>query len=113
MCVRNQKKDNFKRIFLWQKIDICRFVNEVETYANSMFKRYLIWANETFQGVIHKCPYRILLVRNLTLSLDPSFEIDTIVPNGEIRHRINLYNNKDKNIGTFQIIWKQDLINVI
>lgn len=107
---RSQRKDNFQRVFAWEKIDICRFVNDIDSYSSTMFKRYLTWANETFQGVIHKCPYRSLVVTNVTLSLD-SFEFDTIVPNGEVKLIVKLYNNRDRNIGTFHLTWIQSLID--
>lgn len=110
---RSQSKESFQRVFLWEKIDICKFVNEIDSFStNTIIQSYLLWANETFQGVIHKCPYRKLSVSNLTLSLDSSYEIDTIVPNGEIIHKIHLYNSRDRNIGTFRIIWKQNLIDL-
>lgn len=108
---RSKYKENFMRVFAWDRIEICRFANEIGSYTtSSLITKYLLWANESFQGVLHKCPYTELTVTNLTLSLD-SNEFETIVPNGEIQLKVHLYNNRDRNIGTLQLTWNQSLID--
>lgn len=103
-------KDKFQKIFAWDRIEICRFSNEIGSYTSSMITEYLLWVNETYQGIFHKCPYRELTVTNLTLSLDTN-DFDTIVPNGEVMLKVHLYNQRDSNIGTMQLTWNQSLIN--
>lgn len=111
MLRRSYRNESFMKVIIWHKIDVCRFANDVNSYATSMFKGYLIYINETFKGVLHKCPYRDLSLTNLSMSLDSSFEIDTIIPNGENLVMIHLYNNRDPNIGRIEIIWSQKLVD--
>lgn len=108
---RFNSDETFRQIFKWEKIDVCKFSNDLDSFTSAIFKKYLLWANQTFQGVFHKCPYRELIVENLTLSLS-SYEVDSFVPNGEIGMKVHLFNNRDHNIGTLKLLWKQNYIDV-
>lgn len=108
---RRNSKETFRRIYRWDKFDVCRFTNDIDTLTSSIFKHYLLWANETFQGLLHKCPYKDLILKSLTVSIS-SYEVDTFVPNGELRLIVNIFNNRDRNIVSFKLSWEQNYIDV-
>lgn len=112
---RRSQKDQYKRILGWPKIDLCKFADDVETY--SVLKSYLDYANNTFNGFIHRCPYRIAHIPNATISFDQNYTRDdetptTIFPNGENRFTVKFYNNRDKNIFTLEFMMMISMIMI-
>lgn len=101
---------DYMSILSWKKVDLCKFTNDVNSFP--IIKDYLIRANQSYHGIIHKCPYESFNV-NLTVSFYDAFNLTNVfVPNGELRMRVHIFNNRDRNIGTLQISWIRNVVVV-
>lgn len=106
---RRTKTVAFSQFFNWDKIDICKLTEDVNSYH--LFRDYLKIVNDKFNGLIHSCPYRGLNFINASISAI-SDNLHSIWPNGEIKVCVNLYSRKGKQIMFYQIVVEQNLKKV-
>lgn len=106
------KKDSKKYVpvISWKKIDICKFTEDYNTLP--IIKDFLIHANESLTGLVHKCPYTGIALKNITYSLnrDQTPMFLPFMPNGEVKLVLLIYNNRDKNIATIQLCWTRWIV---
>lgn len=94
----------FRQIFIFRDLKGCD-LSEMAV-SNFVLKPMLEWFNETFQGIIHKCPYEgTTKFINITMDGDNSanqkFYAMQNLPNGEYKFNLKLYNSDDDNILNF------------
>lgn len=71
---------------------------------------YLVYFNETLQGLIHRCPYQGAF---FNVSFSSANQLKTnrfIFPNGDLQAFVHIYNNRDKNILSFYFMWTRHLV---
>lgn len=104
---RKSSTDEFARILRWDKVDICKFAANVDSY--SVFKEHLKSVNRTFGGIIHPCPYKgALIIDKISLSLNYLNPAKTsLFPNGESKIAVHAYNNKNPDLMYYQLTFKQ------
>lgn len=106
---RKVSGDEFKRILGWPKIDVCKFANDVDKYP--IIKNQLRVVNESLNGFLHQCPYKKVEIVNATFSLKGRENLEAFVfPNGENKFNVRIYNNRDKNILSLEIVLMQQLV---
>lgn len=55
---------NFRQFISLKNVEVCPIIASIENFP--YFKGYLNWFRNTFPGLVHKCPYKELLVINAT-----------------------------------------------
>lgn len=106
---RKTAKDKFIRTFKWDKIDICKLAADVDSY--NLIRKHLKDVNDTFGGIMHRCPYRGFNISGVSLSLEYWLEegisSNTFLPNGENSLLAHLYSIKDKTFLFYQLTFAQ------
>lgn len=103
---RKSNKFEFKKVLGWNKIDLCKFAQNMDSYM--MVKEHLLTINQYFNGVLHPCPYdrfffeKVNFLRQMQLT-----DGSSIFPDGDLRVSVRFYNNRQNNILFFQVTWKQ------
>lgn len=102
----------FKRLLYFPKIDACSFTEQIDSKF-SVLKSQILYLNYTMNGSLHKCPYTKFEVTNFTLSLHGDEKLEYFnLPNGVIKTRIQLYNNRDKNIIFFEMVVLKNIVKI-
>lgn len=95
-------------ILSWEKIDICKLANDVNAFP--MIRDVVFKVNKQLK-LLHPCPYENLDVTNITFSISnyrqPSMPL---VPNGNLKLMILVYNNREKNLLTLQYLWTRHIV---
>lgn len=70
--------------------------------------------NGTLNGIIHKCPYTSISIKNMTFSFyrDYQSSYSFMSENGVFKVKLHIYNNREKNIVTIEYTWKRQIIYV-
>lgn len=103
---RKSSKFEYRKILGWNKMDICKFTENMETYT--MLKEHLLNLNKDFGDLIHNCPYKNIILDKLNFLRERRGPNATsLFPNGDLKALLRCYNNRQKNILFFQTSWKQ------
>lgn len=103
---RKSNKFEFNKAIGWNKVDLCKFAENMDSY--SILKEHLVRINHDLGGIIHSCPYRnFVLEKTNFLRFNRGPNAETIFPNGDLKILLRFYNNREKNLVTVQINWKQ------
>lgn len=109
--LKSQDGKQYTSILSWDKIDICKYINDVSTLPR--IRNILRDYNKTLEGILHKCPYNEIKKTNISFSFIPSTCYErptfTFLQNGYHKFKIRVYSNREKNIFTFQYIWNRQL----
>lgn len=93
---------NYHQVFAFKNLDICQLTKIA--LGNGMMNTVLRYVNQTFQGVIHECPYSgWLRVINGTFNIaSDKNDLDRLqlFPNGNYKWIVFAFNKRDPNIFT-------------
>lgn len=108
---RKSSKFEYKKILGWPKIDMCKFVEDAESYP--MIKDRLMDLNKMLGGFLHRCPYKNFQLLDATISLHGTEKLEAFIfVNGENKFQIQAYNNRDRNIGFYELVMIQNLVRI-
>jgi Protein of unknown function (DUF1091) len=64
---------NYRQIMNVKHLDVCSVMKHAENFP--LFKPVFDFANETFPGLVHQCPYSVIHKTDATMSVNVYLEI--------------------------------------
>jgi hypothetical protein len=95
---KSSTSQNFRQFVTIRKIDACSVFENAATVLG--MDRLIMFFNHTFPGIIHKCPYANIDVKNASLDIKMGTWALSPFPNGVFKVTFHLYDDLDDNIVT-------------
>lgn len=107
---RKSEKDDYIRVLKWEKIDACKLVADIDSYT--LLREQVDKANETFKGMIHKCPYKEFHIEGVTISFTSRSANNkpvSMFPSGYIKVNL-IFRNRNKFLGFVEYSFEQNFV---
>lgn len=82
---KTQTSMNYRTIVNVKNIEVCPVIASVDNFPG--FKGYVDWFKNTFPNMVHKCPYKELVVYNATHYKQNAYEQKFVPPNPNGMHK--------------------------
>lgn len=106
---------NYRQLIKIGPVDVCPIIDDVTKFP--IFNSSVNWLNETFPGLIQKCPYTFFKITNGMFNLKKNGEYNfQPYPNGQFRSWFSFFDEIDSYIGEiwyhFEVDYKNNWLDI-